>query len=137
MLYVSTFVSPRDRDPELWATIWQAKAPPTLTLLAAYNLSGNERVFVWEGSTVADLQFMDAFNQVGTLHTTPAFDRTDGWQAAFAGDLEGFRGRLEARGARPAAVERAIDLRRRGLEAPTPEAARRRAREWQAEQARE
>jgi hypothetical protein len=137
VLYVSTFTSDRDRDPELWATIWQAKAPPTLHLIAAYNLGGNDRVFVWEGSTVADLQFMDAFNQVGILQTTPAFDRTDGWRAAFAGDLEGFRETLLQRGGRPEAVERAVDLRRRGLEAPSPQAARRRAREWQQEQERE
>lgn len=30
-------------------------------------------------------------------------------------------------------IEAAVDLRRRGLTAPTPEAARRRAREWVAE----
>ena len=41
MLYASRFVSDRDRDPELWATIWQAKAPPTLNLIGAYNPAGN------------------------------------------------------------------------------------------------
>lgn len=78
MLYVSRFVSDRDRDPELWVTIWQAEAPPTLNLIGAYNLSGDERLFVWEGETTADLQFMDRFNQVGRLETSPAFDRTTG-----------------------------------------------------------
>lgn len=42
MHYVSRFVSDRDRDPELWATIWQAKAPPTLNLIGAYNLDASE-----------------------------------------------------------------------------------------------
>ena len=134
MLYVSRFVSDRDRDPELWVTIWQAEAPPTLNLIGAYNLSGDERLFVWEGETTADLQFMDRFNQVGRLETSPAFDRTTGWQKAFAGDINGFEANMRSRGLRTDnEIEAAVDLRRRGLTAPTPEAARRRAREWVAE----
>ena len=56
MLYVSIFTSDRERDPELWATIWQGTAPPTLKLLAAYNLGDDRRVFIWEGEGAADLQ---------------------------------------------------------------------------------
>ena len=134
MLYVSRFVSDRDRDPELWVTIWQAEAPPTLNLIGAYNLSGDERLFVWEGETTADLQFMDRFNQVGRLETSPAFDRTTGWQKASAGAIDGFEANMRSRGLRTDnEIEAAVDLRRRGLTAPTPEAARRRAREWVAE----
>jgi hypothetical protein len=133
MLFVSTFVSDRERDPELWAVIWHGKAPPTLKLLGAYNLAGNRRLFIWEGETTADLQFMDLFNTIGVLETTPAFDRTAGWQLAFAGDIDGFRENLLARGGRGDRVEAAIDLRSRGLHAPTVEAARRAAREWVAE----
>lgn len=140
MLFVSIFESDRERDPELWAVIWNAKAPPTLKLHGAYNLAGNQRVFIWEGETPADLQYMDRFNHIGTMTTTPAFDRTSGWQCAFAQDLEGFRA-LGARGMGAASRgpnqrgERAIDLRRRGIEAAGIEAAKRAAREWQAEQA--
>ena len=61
MLYVSRFVSDRARDPELWATIWQAEVPPTLKLIGAYNLGGDERVFIWEGETTADLQLHGQF----------------------------------------------------------------------------
>ena len=68
------------------STTAEATAPPTLKLLGAYNLDGNQRLFLWEGDSVADLQFMDNFNYVGELETYPAFDRTTGWQAAFAGD---------------------------------------------------
>ncbi len=134
MLYVSRFVSDRDRDPELWATIWQAKVPPTLKLIGAYNLGGDERVFIWEGETTADLQFMDSFNDIGRLDTSPAFDRTVGWQNAFAGNLEAFEVNMRSRGLRSdEAIDAGLDLRRRGLSAPTPQAARRRAREWAAE----
>ncbi|MBI2761203.1 MAG: hypothetical protein HYX51_07245 [Chloroflexi bacterium] len=135
MLYVSLFTSDRGRDPELWAVIWNAKAPPTLKLHGAYNLGDNRRVFIWEGETVADLQYMDRFNHVGRLETTPAFDRSAGWRFAFSQNLDGFAQSLVARGAPQAAVERAIDLRRRGVEARGIEAAKRTARAWQAEQA--
>ena len=134
MLFVSTFTSDRSLDPELWAVIWQARAPKTLKLLGAYNLAGNKRIFIWKGESPADLQFMDLFNHVGVTETSPAFDRTAGWQFAFASDLEGFRDGLISRGARPERIEPAIDLRRRGMTAPTTEAARRAAREWVAEQ---
>ncbi|MDP6607226.1 MAG: hypothetical protein QF664_13375 [Dehalococcoidia bacterium] len=133
MLYASIFTSERERDPELWATIWQRAAPPSLNLIGAYNLAGNQRLYLWEGDSVADLQFMDAFNDVGVLETFPAFDRSAGWRAAFTGDLEGFSAMMQSgRGPLPRA-ERAIDLRRRGLEAPNPYAARRAALEWMAE----
>jgi len=140
MLYVSIFTSDRERDPELWAVIWNAKAPPTLTLRGAYNLGDNRRLFLWEGESAADLQYMDRFNQIGALVTTPAFDRTSGWQCAFNQDLDAFRALGQSRqGAASRGQnqrgERAIDLRRRGVEAPSIEAAKRAARAWQDEQA--
>jgi len=142
MLYVSIFTSDRERDPELWAVVWNAQAPPTLTLHGAYNLSDNRRVFIWVGESAADLRYMDRFNHVGRLETTPAFDRTDGWRCAFAQDLEAFRALVtsaQGAGSRPPnqRSEQSIDLRRRGIEARTVEAAKRAAREWQQEQATE
>jgi hypothetical protein len=140
MLFVSIFTSDRERDPELWAVIWNAKAPSTLTLHAAYNLGDDRRLFIWEGESAADLTYMDRFNQVGRLETAPAFDRTAGWNFAFRQDLEGFRAHVGSRAGaagRPAnqRSERGIELRRRGRDAPTIEAAKRAARAWQEEQA--
>jgi len=138
MLFVSILTSERARDPELWATIWNG-APGRVTLIGAYNLANNKRVFIWEGDSAADLQFMDRFNEAGVMETSPAFDRTDGWRFAFAHDLEGFAAaqRERAKEGTPArrAVEAGIDLRRRGMTAPNREAARAAAREWQHEQA--
>ena len=139
MLYISILTSDRERDPELWAVIWNQKAPPTLTLHGAYNLGDNRRVFIWEGETAADLRYMDRFNEVGVLQTTPAFDRTEGWRCAFDQDLERFRSLVQspagaaARGAAQRS-EQGIDLRRRGIQASNIAAAKRAAREWQAEQ---
>ena len=111
MLFVSILTSERIRDPELWAAIWRGFAPSTLILHHAYNLAGNKRVFVWEGGSAADLQFMDRFNHVGELETYPAFDRTTGWQQAFAGDVEGFRTTLAQQGASPERLEAHVELR--------------------------
>ena len=135
MLYVSILTSDRTRDPELWATIWQGTPPPSITLIGAYNLGSDKRVFIWEGEGIADIQFMDRFNEVGVLETYAAFDRTEGWRAAFAKDIDGFRARLE-RGITTAAasVESAIDLRTRGMDAPNRHAARAAARDWVSEQ---
>ena len=135
MLFVSILTSDRTRDPELWATIWQGDPPPSINLIGAYNLGNDKRVFIWEGETVAGAQFMDRFNEVGVLETSPAFDRTFGWRAAFAKDLDGFRQNLLA--GRPSAghtVDSTIDLRSRGMNAPNRHAARRAARQWTAEQ---
>ncbi|MCC6385776.1 MAG: hypothetical protein IT302_00170 [Dehalococcoidia bacterium] len=138
MLFISILTSERARDPELWATIWNG-APGGVRLIGAYNLANNKRVFAWEGDSPADLQFMDRFNEVGVMETSPAFDRTDGWRAAFAHDLDGFAAaqRARAKEGTPArrAVEAGIELRRRGMTAPNREAARAAAREWQREQA--
>jgi len=79
---------------------------------------------------------MDKLNQVGVLETCPAFDQTVGWQLAFAKELDSFaEWLLERRGRPREQVERMIDLRRRGMNAPNTYAARTEARRWQEEQA--
>ena len=138
MLYVSILTSDRNLDPELWAVIWQANMPDNLTLHSAYNMAGNKRLFIWETDSVSGLQFMDNFNHIGELDTYPVFDRSDGWKAAFAGDIETFRnglqGTLAKRNVPPNRAEQhinsAIELRKGALESPTRESARRHAREW-------
>ena len=136
MLFVSILTSDRSRDPELWATIWQGESPPNVKIIGAYNLANNKRVFIWEGESAADLQFMDRFNHIGLLETYPAFDRTAGWQLAFAKDLDTFEQQLLERAGRyREQVERGIELRRRGMNAPNRYAACAEARRWQEEQA--
>jgi hypothetical protein len=136
MLYVSIFSSDRSRDPELWAAIWHGAGPPSIKLHGAYNLGNNKRIFIWEGESVGDLQFMDRFNHIGVLETYPAFDRTRGWQQAFAKDIESFAQSILSR-ARPenrAGAEKAVELRRRVHKQPNIYAACAEARKWQEEQ---
>ena len=134
MLYVTILTSDRARDPELWATVWQGRAPATLKILHVYNLLTDTRVFIWEGESIADARYMDRLNEVGETQTFLALDQTVGWQHAFAGDVEAMREWFAQRRLPPAAIETAIDLRRRGHEAPNTMAARRAAREWVEEQ---
>ncbi len=131
MLFVSILTSDRSRDPELWATIWQGDPPPSINLIGAYNLGSDKRVFIWKGESVADTQFMDRFNEIGVLETFPAFDRTEGWRAAFAKDIDGFRERLERSSSTAAqSVDSAIALRTLGMTAENRHEARLRARLW-------
>ncbi len=134
MLYVSIFTSDRNRDPELWATIWQGQAPASLKILHVYNLMSDKRIFIWEGEAPAALMYMDRLNQVGTCDTYPAFDQTNGWIPAFAGDVEAMRAFWKGRGRSDEDIAPAIDLRSRGHLASNTTAARREAREWMAEQ---
>ena len=132
MLYVSILTSDRSQDPELWATIWQGQAQPSINLISAYNMGNDKRVFIWEGEVLADIQFMDRFNEVGVLETSPAFDRSAGWLAAFAKDIETFEQGLRRTGREY--PEAAVDLRTRGMNAPNRHAARAAARAWTEEQ---
>ena len=136
MLFVSILTSDRSRDPELWATIWHGEGPRNIKIRGAYNLGNNKRVFIWDGESAADLQFMDRFNHIGVLETYPAFDRTLGWQQAFAREIDAFAKRLLDRaGPYREQVERDVDLRRRIVKAANRYAACAEARRWQEEQA--
>jgi len=137
MLFVSILTSERSRDPELWAALWHGASPPSIRVIGAYNLANDKRVFIWEGESVADLQFMDRFNHIGVLETHPAFDRTEGWRQCFAKDIDAFATRvLERAGPNRDQAERAVDLRRRVRKAANMHAACAEARQWQEEQAR-
>jgi len=134
LLFVSIFTSDRSHDPELWATIWQGDPPPSLELIGAYNIGNDKRVFIWNGESLADTQFMDRFNEIGVLETSPAFDRTNGWRSAFSKDIDAFRGNVARPGRSPADVEAAVDLRTRGMNASNRHAARAAARQWTRDQ---
>ena len=136
MLFVSILTSDRSRDAELWATLWQGEPPAGITVIGAYNLTNDRRVLIWEGESSADVQYIDRLNEVGVLETHPAIDRTTGFQAAFAKDLEGFREVMEGRGRRPEQIESALDLRRRAMQSPNRHQARAEARRWLEDEAR-
>jgi hypothetical protein len=129
MIYLSILTMDRERDPELWATMWQGDAPPGLTLHSVYR-GGDRLVFVWEGDSAAELLFMERCGQVGDLETFPVVDRTKGWRLSLARDLDGLRAWMVQRGDTDEQIESALDLRSAALDAPNVFAARRAALEW-------
>ncbi len=131
MLFVSILTSDRERDPELWATLWQGGAPDGLQFVAVYNLQHNMRVFVINADPPQSIGWLDRLNAVGTIVTTPAFDHTQGWSDALARDIDGFTERLVQRFG--AEGEKQAELRRRAMNAANPFAARRVALEWVSE----
>ena len=131
MMYVSILTSDRERDPELWATLWQGEAPKGLEFVAVYNLQNDTRVFVIEADPPQLIGWMDRFNAVGNIVSTPAVDRTEGWRDGLAGNIDAFTKRLVERYGPEG--EKQAELRRRTMEASNPFAARRVALEWTSE----
>ncbi len=131
MQFVSILTSDRERDPELWATLWQGEAPKGLEIVAVYNLQNDTRVFIINADPPQAIGWLDRLNAVGTIVTTPAFDRTQGWSDAFARDIDGFTKRLVERGGEEG--RKHAELRRRAMNAANPFAARRVALEWVSE----
>ena len=132
----SCFPAPRDPAITDRLPISNEDCDKCATSPTSSHLGNDKRGFIWEGESAADLQFMDRFNEVGRLETFPAFDRTAGWRCALDRDLEGFRRFVSGRPGAPTSLEAAVELRRRGREAPNRLAARRAAREWIEEQER-
>ncbi len=139
MLHVSRFTPDPHRFGEFLACLWQGPVPADLVLHRWLYLQGQPRsmLMLWEGDRSAEAYVERAFGTFGALDTEPVTDATPGLAACFARDLDAFGQYLRSeRGADEAAVRVQLDVRRRGLEAPTPEAAAAAGRAWQAEQDR-
>jgi hypothetical protein len=119
MLYLSRFVPDPTRTGEFLACLWQGPVPDDLTLHRWLYTTGSppSMVLVWEGDDSASEYVQRAFGGFGGLTTeamidaTVMTDATPGLAACLARDLDG---------------------RRRGLEAPSQEAAAVAGRAWAA-----
>jgi hypothetical protein len=134
MLYVSRFEPDEARFAEFLACLWQGEVPSGLQLHKWLYLAGTPRrmLLVWEASDAEAEAFVDrAFGGFGTLDTEVATDdATEGLSAAFARDLDRFGRWMAARGADADQTAHALDVRRRGLEAPDQESAAAAGRAW-------
>ena len=136
-MFLSRFMPDPTRFGEFLACLWQGDVPETLTLSRWLYLSGEPRgmVILWDGDEAAQAYVERAFGDFGELATEVVTDNTPGLAAAFDRDLDGFGEVMRSMGATQDAIDAALDLRRRGLEAPTREAALAAGRAWTAEQA--
>lgn len=133
MLYISRFEPDSRRFGEFLACLWQGDVPQDLVLHKWLYLDTTPRqmLLIWEGGEPGSAYVERAFGSFGKLGTERAAeDATEGLAAALARDLDRFGGWMTARGATEQEVRRALDVRRRGLEAETQEAAASAGREW-------
>ena len=134
MLYVSQFVPDRSRFAEFLACLWQGDVPAGLTLRSWLYRTGG-MFLIWEGDDDARAYVERAFGSFGELSTEEVTDSTPGLAACFARDLDGFGEWMRRRGTGDEEIARQLDVRRRGLEAPTQEAAAAAGSAWASERA--
>jgi hypothetical protein len=137
MLYLSRFTPDTTRFGEFLACLWQGDVPDSLVLERWLYLQGQPvgMMILWEGDDAAAAYMDRAFGGFGTLETEPVVDNTPGLAAALARDLDAFGEVMRGQGADQAAIDNALDVRRRGKEAATQEDAAAAGRSWTAEQA--
>jgi hypothetical protein len=137
MFHVSRFTPDSTRFAEFLACLWQGDVPESLVLSKWLYLPGEPRamLILWEGDGAARDYVERAFGGFGQLDTEEVTDATPGLAAALDRDLAAFGRVMEAQGASAEAIDAALDVRRRGLEAPTQQAAAEAGRAWSAEQA--
>jgi hypothetical protein len=135
VLHLSRFEPDPSTFSAFIACLWQGDVPASLEL-RSYLYTSTEplsMVLLWEGDDDA-VAFMErAFGGFGVFATEVVTDRTPSMLAALARDLDGFGESLRVRGADEQAIADALDLRRRGKEAATQDAARVAAAELDAE----
>jgi len=138
MLHLSRFTPHQATFSEFIACLWQGPVPASLALQTYLYTAGQplSMVLVWEGDDDA-VAYMDrAFGGFGTWHTEVVTDQTPSMLAALGRDLDSFGNWLRVRGADDAAVDAALDLRRRGKESATQDDARAAAAAYDADRAK-
>jgi hypothetical protein len=135
MLYASQFEPDQDRFAEFLACLWQGDVPGDLTLHRWLYLEREPRamLLLWEAEGPGRAWVERAFGSFGTLTTDAVTDATAGLAACLDRDLDGFGAWMSGRGVSEEELAAQLDVRRRGLEAPSPDAAAAAGRAWAAE----
>lgn len=133
-LRLSRFIPVPARSAEFLACLWQGPVPSDLVLHRWLYVEKEPRgmVILWEGGEPARDWVERAFGPFGELKTTTVTDATPGLSACLERDLEGFAAWLRGRGSSEEEVERQLDVRRRGMEASSQDAAAQAGRDWAA-----
>ncbi len=135
MVRLSHFQPDVHRTGEFLAILWQGDVPKSLILHKWLYLESSPRtiLLLWEGDEDAQAYVERVFGLFGALTTQVVTDATEGLALCFNRDLDGFGRWLAERGATEAEIERQLEVRRRGRNAPTPELAISAGRAWMAE----
>jgi hypothetical protein len=137
VLHLTRFEPDPARSPEFLARLWQGRVPAAFALRSWLYPEDEPGVvlLLWEGDDSAGAYVERTFAAFGRTSTSRLRDATPAMAACMARDLEGF-GAFLAGGSNPDEVARQVELRRRGLNAASPEEAGEAGRAWAAEQAR-
>jgi hypothetical protein len=132
MVRLTQFQPDTDRTGEFLAVLWQGQVPKSLILHKWLYLDSSPRtiLLLWEGDDDASAYVERVFGGFGILTTQAVTDATPGLALCFDRDLNGFGRWLAERGATEAEIERQLEVRRKGREAPTPELAISAGRAW-------
>ena len=136
MLYLYRFRPDSSRSAEFLAHLWQGPVPEDLRLhrWLYVDCEPREMVLIWEGGEEARQWVERSFGSFGELSAETITDSTPGLAACLERDLDAFGDWLRARGSSEPEIARQLDVRRRGLEASSPEAAVAAGQAWAGEQ---
>jgi hypothetical protein len=138
MMYLSRFTPDTARFAEFLACLWQGEVPSELVLHRWLYLDSGEgphgMVLIWDGEEAARRWVDRNFGSFGILTHEPVTNATSGLAACLDRDLGAFGTWLRSRGTDNSEIERQLDVRRRGLEAQSQQAAAEAGRAWVEEQ---
>ncbi|HJS09767.1 hypothetical protein [Sphingopyxis sp.] len=135
MIFHTTFRIDLDRAHEWLACLWQGSAPASIVVrewITLKDVKPHTAVLIWEGDEEAKTFVDRVFGSFGELEHIEVTS-SSGMASAFARDVEGYESMMNGRGGDPAETARQVDLRRRAIAAPSPDAAIEAARAWKAE----
>ena len=135
MIYMTKFNLDTSRSSEWLAVLWQGPGPAKMKVrewLTLKDVKPHTAILIWEGDEEA-LAFVErvygGFGKIETQEVTSS----SGMAAAIARDLNAYETMMNGRGGDPKEIARQVDLRRRGMDAPSPSAAIEAAHAWSAE----
>jgi hypothetical protein len=136
VLYLYRFRPDSSRFAEFLANLWQGPVPEDLRLHRWLYVDSEPRqmVLIWEGGDEARRWVQRCFGTFGELTAETITDSTPGLAACLERDLDAFGQWLRDRGSSEVDIARQLDVRRRGLEASSPEAAVEAGQAWAREQ---
>jgi len=132
VLHLSRFLPEPSLRTEFLALVWQGPVPASLRLRSYVYTTGDPRemVLLWEGDEEAESYMDRVWGASGQWHTEIVSDQTPSLLRVFERDLGGFGRILTELGWENDQIAEALEIRRLGMEAGSPQEAIDAAREF-------
>ena len=135
MIFHTTFRIDLSLASEWLACLWQGPAPADIKVrewITLKDVKPHTAILIWEGDDEARAFVDRVFGAFGELETREVTS-SSGMASAFARDVDGYERMMQARGVDAGEIRRQVDLRKRAMAAPDPDAALAAARDWKAD----